>query len=283
MNYLKFLPLEEQIKIKNEIEKQGTEEFSKMTCMICLGTIAIPVELSRPLIHCNDCGPENTGICCLGCVRDWLQLNKNKNERISRTHLICRKPINTSLLNAKSSYKVLTELIDNLDKFAPKIMNCICGNSFTKRKLYYHHIGDGTCQASTWYCKYCNFVGKTAEYIRHTTKNSNEGGCNGINIIIEKKLKNEKKILMKVINIEKQNLEIKKININSITLDLEKERNNLIKIRQEFENEKKQFYRLQSNLPLAEASNQINSNYIALCKPIDKTEIDSFLPFNLYQ
>jgi hypothetical protein len=182
-NYIKFLPIEEQkeklneqIKLIDTIKIKGTSEFNKQICQICLSKIIIPVKLARPLIHCDDCGSENNGICCLGCARDWLQLNIKEDFRVNRNHFVCRKEINTQLLNSKNSYTVLTDLMENLDKYFPIIIPCYCCTiKFDSRLTYYKHITSPILRK--WYCKACDFSGKIEDFAYHYSNDIKNGGC----------------------------------------------------------------------------------------------------------
>jgi hypothetical protein len=178
----KYLSREEQKKFKKIIEEHEfrvAEKISKQICNICLDTIIIPVTLNKD-IFCNDCGEENAALCCLNCTRKWLQLNKPNYDRTPVKHLICNKQINTKFLNANRSYTIDHKLIKLIDEYFPKKIICDCKKEYDSRQDFYQHIGDGTCELSTFKCRFCNFRGKTAEIIRHYSR-TDEEGCKVIN------------------------------------------------------------------------------------------------------
>lgn len=178
----KYLSREEQEKFKNimkEHESNVAKKISEMICKICFDTITIPVLLNKN-IFCNECGDENAALCCLNCTRNWLQLNKPNNIRTHVKHLICSKQINTQFLNANKSYTIDHKLINLIDEYFPKKIICDCKKKYDCRKDFYQHIGDGTCELSTFKCRFCNFRGKTAEIIRHYSR-TDEEGCKVIN------------------------------------------------------------------------------------------------------
>jgi hypothetical protein len=186
--YSRYMSREECINYNNKLNTINTSteqiisnKMSNMICKICYDNIQIPVLLTKN-IFCEDCGDECAGVCCLSCTRKWLQLNTPNNIRKPIKHLICDKWIDTNNLNAKKSYTVDQTLIKLLDIHNPKEIICECKKKYKSRKDFYYHMGDGTCELSTFKCRFCNFRGRTAEIVRHYTRTDYEG-CKIINTI----------------------------------------------------------------------------------------------------
>lgn len=161
----------------DKIKSQAIDSISQRVCLFCHNTIEIPVRLTSD-IYCEKCGDANTAIFCLSCVRDWLQLNLPPSERRPYTkHIYCPRVFATSYMNQKKTYTVDEDLMRLMDEENPIECTCVCGSTFDKRTALYTHKTDGTCTASIFKCRFCEFRGNTSEYIKHTTKNPQDGGC----------------------------------------------------------------------------------------------------------
>jgi hypothetical protein len=162
---------------KDDIRNQCIKKIAEKTCPICHEVIKVPVKLIRPTIHCDKCGDESCAFVCLPCTRQWLQLNKPPRDRTPVKHLICNDTIQTVYLNALRSYEIDYQLMDLLDNCCPIVCSCNCGKEFNKRSLFHTHMSDGTCPLSIFKCRFCEFRGNTSQYILHTTRDVENGGC----------------------------------------------------------------------------------------------------------
>jgi RecJ-like exonuclease len=163
---LSFLPPDQRKSITAQIEKATADRFMSNPCLICQGTVSIPVSMSEE-VWCEDCGDSSNRIACLHCIREWLELNKRPEERQHRKHLICNRMINTTTMNARKSYRVEEDIIDLLDKHYPMETDCKCGFKGTRREMRMH-TSNATCPKSTWKCPLCDFRGVPSAYVIHT-------------------------------------------------------------------------------------------------------------------
>lgn len=172
------------IKFKPNIELKSRKQIIPhyFYCKICFELCRIPVHPKFPCCTNSGFGRKDVldccnYICCLRCIRSYLQLNKPKSRRSNNVKcLVGYGRLNLQNSNA-SSYSISAAALQIINDYSEKWeceykdhqINNSCNNTFDSQHNLLRHIRND-CDYSNTKCSSCHYINTRINVRKHEEK-----------------------------------------------------------------------------------------------------------------